>query len=96
MLIEAAENECQKKVKAVKDDIVTFREFLLKISEEKTYHYTLWVLGEDTDQKNKMYFDLLEKAGLIRSKKGYSDQSGYLEYSLTDKGENMVQKIKKN
>ena len=94
ILINAAENECQNKVQNIKNDLASFKEMLLKISNQKTHHHTLWVLGEEVEAKDEMHLELLEKAGLVISKKGYSDQSAYLEYSLTDKGKTVVEAIK--
>ena len=94
ILINAAENECQNKVKNIKNDLASFKEMLLKISNQKIHHHTLWVLGEEVEGKDEMHLELLEKAGLVISKKGYSDQSAYLEYSLTDKGKTVVEAIK--
>jgi hypothetical protein len=93
ILVNAIEEECQDKIKDVKKNLEKFQELLLKIFRQKKYHITLWVVGEDTKWAVKKDLDLLEKANLISGKMGYSDQSGYREYSLTDKGNKLVQKL---
>ena len=95
LLIKVAEKECADKVKNVKDNLNDLQNLLLKISEQKKYDLTLWVLGEDIDWKIEQNFEILDKAGLITGKMKFYDQSGYLEYSLTDKGKKLVQKIQK-
>jgi len=95
LLIKAAEKECEDKVKNVKNNLTDLQNLLLKISEQKKYDLTLWVLGEDVDWKVEKNFELLDKAGLITGKMKFYDQSGYLEYSLTDKGKKIVQQIQK-
>ncbi|MEJ2242103.1 MAG: hypothetical protein P8Y18_08175 [Candidatus Bathyarchaeota archaeon] len=47
----------------------------------------------DTNWEVKKDFDLLEKAELIIGEMGYSDLSGYREYSLTDEGKKIIQKL---
>lgn len=93
ILENAIEEECHNNLKDVNNDLRRFQELLLKISTQKRYRLTLWVVGEDTNWGVEKDFDLLEKADLIVGKMGYSDQSGYREYTLTDKGNKLVKKL---
>jgi hypothetical protein len=93
ILIDVIEEECQKKLKDLNNNLERFEDFLLKISKQKQYHLTLWVVGEDTHWGVEKDLDLLEKADLITGEMGYSDQSGYRIYTLTDKGKGIVQKL---
>lgn len=93
LLVDTIEKECKNRLIDIKNNLVRFQEILLKISEQKKYKLTLWVVGEDTNWEVEKDLDLLEKAELIIGEMGYSDQSGYREYSLTDKGKKIVQKL---
>jgi hypothetical protein len=93
ILADVIEEEFQNKLKDVSNNLGRFQELLLKISRQKKFHLTLWVVGEDTHWGVEKDLDLLEKADLIVGKMGYSDQSGYREYTLTDKGNKLVQKL---
>jgi adenine-specific DNA methylase len=93
ILADVIEEEFQNKLKDVSNNLGRFQELLLKISRQKKFHLTLWVVGEDTHWGVEKDLDLLEKADLIVGKMGYSDQSGYREYTLTDKGNRLVQKL---
>jgi adenine-specific DNA methylase len=93
ILADVIEEEFQNKLKDVSNNLGRFQELLLKISRQKKLHLTLWVVGEDTHWGVEKDLDLLEKADLIVGKMGYSDQSGYREYTLTDKGNKLVQKL---
>ena len=91
ILVDIIEEECQNRLIDIKNNLARFQDLLLKISKQKKYDLTLWVVGEDTNWEAKKDLDLLEKAGLIIGKMGYSDQSGYREYTLTDKGNRIIQ-----
>ena len=93
ILIDFVEEECQNKLKDINNNLERFQELLLKISRQKNYHLTLWVVGEDMHWGVEKDLDLLEKADLITGEMGYSDQSGYRIYTLTDKGKGIVQKL---
>jgi hypothetical protein len=93
VLVEVIEEECQNKLKDVNNNLGRFQELLLKVSRQKKFHLTLWAVGEDTHLGVEKDLDLLEKADLIIGEMGYSDQSGYREYTLTDKGNRLVQKL---
>ena len=93
LLVDTIEKECKNRLIDIKNNLARFQEILLKISEQKKYKLTLWVVGEDTNWEVEKDLDLLEKAELIIGEMGYSDQSGYREYSLTEKGKKIVQKL---
>ena len=93
LLVDTIEKECKNRLIDIKNNLTRFQEILLKISEQKKYKLTLWVVGEDTNWEVEKDLDLLEKAELIIGEMGYSDQSGYREYSLTEKGKKIVQKL---
>lgn len=93
ILIDFVEEECQNRLKDINNNLGRFQELLLKISRQKNYHLTLWVVGEDMHWGVEKDLDLLENADLITGEMGYSDQSGYRNYTLTDKGKNLVQKL---
>ena len=93
LLVDTIEKECKNRLDDIKNNLARFQEILFKISEQKKYKLTLWVVGEDTNWEVEKDLDLLEKAELIIGEMGYSDQSGYREYSLTDKGKKIVQKL---
>lgn len=93
LLVDTIEKECKNRLIDIKNNLVRFQEILLKISEQKKYKLTLWVVGEDTNWEVKKDLDLLEKTQLIIGEMGYSDQSGYREYSLTEKGNKVIQKL---
>ena len=93
ILIDFVEEECQNKLKDINNNLERFQELLLKISRQKNYHLTLWVVGEDMHWGVEKDLDLLENADLITGEMGYSDQSGYRNYTLTDKGKSLVQKL---
>ncbi|WNZ29097.1 MAG: hypothetical protein IAX21_10785 [Candidatus Bathyarchaeota archaeon] len=95
-MIETAENECKDRLKNIKNNLSNLQNLLLEVSKQKTYTFTMWVLGEDIEWKIENDLDLLDKAGLICAKTRYSDQGGYLEYSLKEKGKNIVEKIENN
>ena len=93
LLVDTIEKECKNRLDDIKNNLARFQEILFKISEQKKYKLTLWVVGEDTNWEVEKDLDLLEKAELIIGEMGYSDQSGYREYSLTEKGKKIVQKL---
>lgn len=93
ILIDFVEEECQNRLKDINNNLGRFQELLLKISRQKNYHLTLWVVGEDMHWGVEKDLDLLENADLITGEMGYSDQSGYRNYTLTDKGKRLVQKL---
>lgn len=92
ILVDTIEKDYQNMLSDIKNNITRFQEILLKILKQKKYKLTLWVVGEDTNWKVKKDLDLLEKSELIIGKMGYSDQSGYKQYTLTEKGKMVVQK----
>jgi DNA-binding MarR family transcriptional regulator len=93
ILVSITEEEYKNKLKAINNNLERFQELLLKIFNQKKLHLTLWVVGEDTHWEVEKDLDLFEKAGLIIGEMGYSDQSGYREYTLTNKGKKLVQKL---
>ena len=93
ILIDVIEEDMQNKLKDITNNLSRFQELLINISRQKKYHLTLWVVGEDTHWEVKKDLDLLEKADLIIGEMGYSDQSGFREYTLTDKGNKLVQNL---
>ena len=93
ILTDVIEEEWQNKLKNVNDNLDRFQELLIKIYRQKKFHLTLWVVGEDTCWGVEKDLDLLEEADLIVGKMGYSDQSGYREYTLTEKGNMIVKKL---
>jgi predicted transcriptional regulator len=93
ILIDVIEEDMQNKLKDITNNLSRFQELLINISRQKKYHLTLWVVGEDTHWEVKKDLDLLEKADLIIGEMGYSDQSGFREYTLTDKGKKLVQNL---
>lgn len=93
LLVDTIEKECENKLIDIKNNLERIQKLLLKVSEQKKYKLTLWVVGEDTNWEVKKDFDLLEKAELIIGEMGYSDLSGYREYSLTDEGKKIIQKL---
>lgn len=92
ILVDTIEKDYQNMLSDIKNNITRFQEILLKILKQKKYKLTLWVVGEDTNWKVKKDLDLLEKSELIIGKMGYSDQSGYKQYTLTEKGKMVIQK----
>ena len=92
ILVDTIEKDYQNMLSDIKNNITRFQEILLKILKQKNFKLTLWVVGEDTNWKVKKDLDLLEKSELIIGKMGYSDQSGYKQYTLTEKGKMVVQK----
>lgn len=93
LLVETVEKEYKNRLIYIKNNLARFKELLLKVSKQKKYKLTLWVVGEDTNWEVKKDLDLLEKTQLIIGEMGYSDQSGYREYSLTEKGNKVIQKL---
>jgi DNA-binding PadR family transcriptional regulator len=93
ILINVVEEENKNKLNDINNNLERFQELLLEIHKQKPYHLTLWVIGEETYWGVEKDLDLLEKANLITGKIGYTDQSSYRHYTLTDKGKVLVQKL---
>lgn len=93
ILVGIVEEEYRNTIEDINNNLEKFQTLLLKIYKQKKFRLTLWVVGEDTHWEVKKDLDLLEKAGLIFGENGYTDQSGYREYKLTDKGFKLVQKL---
>ena len=85
--------EFEQLSEAIGENISTYAEALLKVSERESRSVMMSFQGTDTTDPALKELDLLEKAGALKSEIKFTERNIYKVFSLSDRGKALVNKL---
>jgi microsomal dipeptidase-like Zn-dependent dipeptidase len=87
--------EFEELSEAIGENISTYAETLLKVSERESRSVMMSFQGTDTTDPALKDLDLLEKAGALKSEMKFTEHNIYRIFTLSERGKALVNKLEK-
>lgn len=95
ILLKEAEDSFHIRCSEIVENLERLKSRLIEIANVGRWTLPIFVMGSETHYpEHEKDLDLLERCGLIKSKVRYSKHNAYREYTVTDEGAALAERLK--